>query len=70
MAKRKRMSPEEFDALLREAEAFQEKLRRIVETKQGSRRKGTRGTTAPPAPPLRPATPLRVGRARAGASAT
>jgi hypothetical protein len=36
MAKRKRMSPEEFDALLRDAEAFQEKLLRIVETKQAA----------------------------------
>jgi hypothetical protein len=31
MAKRKRMSPEEFEARLREAEAFNEELRRIVE---------------------------------------
>jgi hypothetical protein len=38
MAKRKRMSPEEFDALLREAEAFQEKLRRIVEKREAAAR--------------------------------
>ena len=38
MAKRKRMSPEEFDALLREAEAFQEELRRIVEKREAAAR--------------------------------
>jgi predicted ATP-grasp superfamily ATP-dependent carboligase len=30
------MSPDEFDALLREAEAFQEKLRRIVEEREAA----------------------------------
>jgi hypothetical protein len=32
------MSPEEFDAILREAEAYQEELRRIVEAKEAAAR--------------------------------
>ena len=36
MAKRKRMSPEEFEAFTRETEALQEKLLRIVERKEAA----------------------------------
>jgi hypothetical protein len=36
MAKRKRMSPEEFEAFLREAEALQDELLRVIERKKAA----------------------------------
>ena len=36
MAKRKRMSPEEFEAFMREAEALQEQLLSIIEKREAA----------------------------------
>jgi hypothetical protein len=36
MAKRKRMNPEEFEAFMREAEALQDELLRIIERKEAA----------------------------------